>query len=146
MYMNANKLAFNHDKTKLMVISRHPDRKREVKITTNEEDLTHSADIKILGITIQDNIKLNKWVETGKDSLLKQLRTRYTALKSLTKYTKGDFRKQLANAIFQSKLMYGIHIWGTAPKYLIRKLQIEQNNSARITLGYRSIRWSQSKL
>ena len=145
-YMNANQLSFNHDKTKLMVMSRHPDTKKKIQIQTNKELIKHSNDLVILGITIQHDLRLNKWLEVGKDCLLKQLRNRNSALKQLAKYTKGDFRKNLANAIFQSKLMYGIQVWGTAPQYMLKRLQVEQNNAARITLGFQSLRWSHTKL
>ena len=145
--MNANALANNNDKTKIMVLSRHPDLKRNLKITIpNKDDIHHSKHIKILGIIIQDNLKLNEWIEGGKESILNQLRTRNTALKKIAKIADFNQRRNLANALFQSKLMYGIHIWGTAPKYLIHRIQVEQNNAARITCGYKSIRWSQTKL
>ena len=146
-YMNANLLANNNDKMKIMVLSRHPDMKKNLTIkVTDKDDIKHSPNIKILGIIIQDNLKLNHWIEVGKESILNQLRTRNTALKKIAKLADFKHRRTLANALFQSKLMYGIHIWGTAPKYLIQKIQVEQNNAARITCGFKSLRWSQDKL
>ena len=89
---------------------------------------------------------MNEWIDTGSESLLKQLRTRNNALKKIASFANFNLRKNLANALFHSKLVYGIQIWGTSPKYLLQKIQVEQNNSARITIGYKSKRWSQVKL
>ena len=134
-YMKSNSLAFNNDKTKLIMISRHPDLKKNVKIVTQEEeDIFHSKNVKILGITIQDNLKMNQWIDEGPHSLLKQLRTRNNALKQISKLTDFQHRLTLANALFQSKLVYRIHIWGTTPKYLFflntsRAKQHSQNHN-----------------
>ena len=148
-YMNANKLSFNKEKTKIMAISRHPDMKRDIKIVNDlqdEEDIRHSKQVKILGIWIKDNLKMNYWIEDSNESLLKMLRTRVTALKKISHLTDFNHRRTLANALFQSKLVYGINIWGNSPKYMIQKIQVEQNNVARLTIGHKATRWSQDRL
>ena len=48
------------------------------------------------------------------------------------------FSMQLANALFHSKLLYGIEVWGLCPKYLIHKVQILQHKAARITQSIKS--------
>ena len=50
------------------------------------------------------------------------------------------FSKNLANALFQSKLIYGIQVWGLSPQYLIKKVQVLQNKAARVVQGYKSYR------
>ena len=145
-YMKANKLAFNNDKTKIMAITKNINLKEIIKIPTEEEDITHQSQITILGIVVQDNMKLNNWIDKGRESLINQLKTRLSALKKIAPTSNYKLRKNLANGIFQSKLVYGIQVWGTAPKYLIQKIQVIQNNVARLTIGNKSKRWSQKHL
>ena len=78
---------------------------------------------------------MNYHVATGKQSLINQLNMRIIVLRKLVKVSDNKFSTQLANAIFHSKLLYGIEIWGLCPKYLIKKIQVIQNKAARIVQG-----------
>ena len=89
----------------------------------------------MLGITVESNLKMNHHVAIGQSSLINQLNMRLISLKKLVKVSDVKFSIQLANALFHSKLLYGIEIWGLCPKYLLQKIQRLQNKAARITLG-----------
>jgi hypothetical protein len=145
-YMDANELALNRDKTKIFGISKNPTRRNELVIPAEPNDIRHTRNINILGIICSDDLKWNSNLAEGSKSLIKQLATRNTTLRKLVSHADPVFSLKLANAIFQSKLLYGIQVWGTAPKYLLKQLQVQQNNAARITLGYKSLRWSQTTL
>jgi hypothetical protein len=71
---------------------------------------------------------------------------RIRALSKLVSYTNIDMSKKLANGLFMRKLSYGIQTCGSAPDYLLKKLQVSQNNAARVTLGFRPLRINQTSL
>ena len=92
----------------------------------------------MLGITINNELKMNNHVSIGKTSLINQLNLRLIALKKLVRVSDFEFSVKLANSIFQSKILYGIEVWGLCPKYLIAKIQLQQNKAARIVIGFKS--------
>ena len=52
----------------------------------------------------------------------------------------------VATSILQSKLQYLMPLWGGAPEYLLRALQVQQLRAARLVWGYKSFYWSTEKL
>ena len=95
---------------------------------------------------MQHDLKWNEHVIDGKNSIIKQLQTRLSVLKKIVNSANIDFSINIANAIFMSKLIYGIQVWGFCPKYLIQKLQILQNKAARLVLGNKSLKYNNTKL
>lgn len=49
-YMDANKLSLNEEKTKIFLITKHPDCKHQVKLTVGDKVMKHNKSINILGI------------------------------------------------------------------------------------------------
>jgi hypothetical protein len=147
-YMKSNKLAMNSEKTQLMVIARDVTSYRSLIIKNDNPDLivkpVHS--IRLLGITIASDLRWNNYLLSGKDSLVKQLRKRNTMLAKVCHFTTKQNRLKLANGIFASKLLYGIEAWGSAPNYLIQKIQAQQTKSMHIIHGYKSLKWNRTKL
>ena len=144
-YMQANKLSLNQLKTKIFAVTKDKTIKETLKIEA-EKPVTNDDVINILGITIQSDLKWNTQILTGEKSICRQLTNRLNALKKLVTYTDRKFSTQLANAIFMSKLTYGIEAWGFAPQYLLQRLQVLQNKAARIVLGNISMKYNNTKL
>ena len=144
-YMEANKLSLNQPKTKIFAISKDKETKESLRIEA-EEPVTNDENINVLGITVQSDLKWNTQILTGEKSIARQLTNRLNALKRLVNYSDKKFSIQLANAIFMSKLTYGIEAWGFAPQYLIQRLQVIQNKAARIVLGNESLKYNNTKL
>ena len=48
--------------------------------------------------------------------------------------------------IFHSKLVYLINVWGGAPIYLLKALQVQQMIAARTVCGFQCARWSRSRI
>ena len=57
-----------------------------------------------------------------------------------------DTQLMVANGAVQSKLVYLITLWGGAPQYLLRALQVQQLTAARTVCGVQSCRWSTGRL
>lgn len=145
-YMNANRLSLNSEKTKIFIISKHPDRKNQVKLVVGDKIIAHTKTINVLGIKFNDKLNWNNHITTGEKSLAQQIRHRLVALRTISRSTTTDFSKQLATGLILSRVEYAIALWGTAPQHNIDVIQKLLNKAARIALGPRTQRWSISRL
>ena len=133
-YMANNKLKLNDDKTHLLIMTtnqKHRLMDIRVKIRTSTEEIRPKKSEKLLGITIQDNLKWTEYVQNGEKSLLKQLNTRLNALRLISNVADFKTRLMVANGIFNSKLIFQIGLWGGTEEYLLNSLQTVQNKAAR---------------
>jgi hypothetical protein len=144
--MDSNLLALNQQKTKIFVIARDHNARTKVVIPANPDPVVHSNTINVLGILVSEDLKWNQTIQLSSKSLINQLNARISAIRKVVIYSDKAFSIKLANGLFMSRLIYGIQVWGMAPKYLINKLQVCQNNAARATLGHRSLRMTRSNL
>lgn len=146
--MDANKLVINPDKTHLMVLG--PKKtvalKQQVSIMAGDFKVVPSDTEKLLGGHIHHSLKWNYHLCEAKSSLLKQIISRNNALKRVCQNAKFKTKLMLANGAIHSKLVYLINIWGGAPQYLLKALQVQQLVAARTVCGYQSLRWSKYKL
>ena len=145
-YMVSNRLSLNRDKTQMMIMNKDAPLKSKVVIPANPKDITPKDTLTFLGVTIAENLKLNKFLLDGKNNLLSQSKTRKSAIKKLRKNTSFKFAKNLANAIFIGKFNYVAEIWGGTPKFIIKKFQSVQLEIARTVIGPRSSMWNTSSL
>ena len=74
-YMNNNKLKLNKDKTKLMVLTCKPAIRKDIRITTQDEDILHSPNVKILGIELEETLSWKYYLTDGPKAVLKQIKT-----------------------------------------------------------------------
>ena len=84
-------------------------------------------------------------ISGGKNSIVSQLSGR---LNGIMKLKQADFKTKLAVAtgIIQSKIQYLLPLYGGAPEYLLKAIQVQQLKGARFVCGYRSFYWSTEKL
>ena len=133
-YMGNNKLKMNDEKTHLLIMATRQRRRLlniEVTIDTPVEEIKPIKYEKFLGIFIQDDLKWSEYIQNNDKSLLKQLNSRLSALKLISKVASFKTRLMVANGIFCSKLIYQIGLWGGTEDYLLRRLQVVQNRAAR---------------
>ena len=120
IYMAANRLALNRQKTQVIIPARDNDFPVQIKIPALPKDIENVRTLKFLGVKIAQNLKWNTFLVEGENSLYSQLKTRLSALKKIQKFIPRKFAKVLANSIFMGKLMYGAEIWGGPPTSLKR--------------------------
>ena len=146
-WMSSNKLVINGDKTHLLVASNRAQnhRKEDVTLSAGGFNIEQSDHEKLLGGVVSYNGKWNMMITGGKKSILHQLSARLNALK-LLRGADVKTRLMVATATVQSKLQYLMPLWGGAPGYLMKTLQTQQLNAARIVWGYTSFFWSTEKL
>ena len=131
IYMKANKLALNSDKSQVMVISKNNAMKSNFAVTMNNKVIKHKEEITILGNTLSASLT---WEAHVSNVLLPALRNRVQTLRLITRYLPTGFRAIYANSIFRSRLMFGIETWGGAPLKLINKIQDLQNKASKLAL------------
>ena len=102
------------------------------QIQTPNETMDTSNSEKLLGGFIHEDLKWKEHIVYNENSLIKTLTTRLNALKKMYVYMcKFKMRLMIANGIFISKLIYLIHLWVGVCGYLIKMLQVVQNQAAR---------------
>ena len=132
-YMVANRLVINADKTHLVVMGTRKNEaaRQAVELRAGQNIIHPSETEKLLGCSIGQNLKWQTHIQTGENSLMKQLTSRLNALQKVSTHATYKTRLSAANGVFMSALTYLIPLWGGCEGYLIRALQVLQNRAAR---------------
>ena len=98
-YTNANHLMLNKTKTKIFAITKNKDIADNLSLPSDtvNKPIKNNKTINMLGMRINEDLKMNMHVITGNKSLINQLNLRLIALKKLVKVSDQKFSKQLAN-------------------------------------------------
>ena len=99
-YAAANLLVVNPDKTKVVIVSKDEQVKKDFTIKLNGEVIKHSTEVKVLGIKISDSLMWDRHVEKV---LIPQIRNRIRIFRQVAKYMGSKFRRMYANVIYRSK-------------------------------------------
>ena len=102
-----------------------------ILVDTGTSIITPSESGRLLGINIHESLKWKDHILSGENALIKCLSSRLNAVKRISSISSFKTRLMVANACFQSVLVYMIVIWGGSEKYLIRAVQVIQNKVAR---------------
>ena len=86
---------------------------------------------KLLGVTLQPNLKWNKHVQ----EVQSKLKDRLTGLMKTRFIVTYPFRKIVAEGIFTNVLTYCIPAWGGLDKGDLQDLQVMQNKAAQIVMN-----------
>ena len=135
-WMQKNRLCLNIDKTHLMVIGTNQRRKR-LSIADNLDmqmvnfSLTQSNSENLLGIIVQADLKWTNYV----DELKSKLQGRLQGLQIVRNIVNSmQIRKQVAESLFMSILVYCIPVWGGCENKDLSDLQVLQNVAAQHVL------------
>ena len=147
-YMHSNKLVINSDKSHLIVMAgrgANAARRMDVQVQAGQDIVEQSESEKLLGGVIHNSGRWNEMIRNSKMSIVSQLAARLNALKKLKN---ADFKSKLSitTAIIQSKIQYLLPLYGGAPDYLMKSIQVQQLKAARFICGYQSFYWSTQKL
>ena len=127
-----NKMKLNEMKTEFMVI--HPQnttRKFEkIHIKMKGRVIDISDTLKILGITMTNNLKWDKHV----NGIIRTCKYHLRAFRRAAKYINIDEKKILYNSCLASRLAYGDVVWKETTLTQKKRLQVIQNQAARAIL------------
>ena len=128
-WLRKNKLSSNFSKSTFLLIHKQPSRtiKSTFEIKINDIMLTRSPIVKYLGLFIDQNLN---WIPHVK-SLSFHL-ARYTGLfYKLKLYINMDTMKLLYHSLINSKLQYGIIVWGATFKTYLSEVNVRINRIIR---------------
>jgi len=123
-WLTANKLTVNTEKTKYMVFH---DRRKTVcppRLTFNGSDLELVTSFSYLGITLDTNMTLQNHIHKLRASIAKTI----GSMNMIKRYIPRITMRQIYMTLIQSRLYYGILIWGQHSS----KLQKLQKKAVRV--------------
>ena len=132
-YMVANRLVINSDKTHLVVMAskKNEAARQSVELRAGQFTILPSPTEKLLGCSINQNLKWQTHIQTGESSLIKQLTSRLNALQKVSIHATFKTRLSAANGVFMPVLAYLLPLWGGCEAYLVKALQVLQSRAAR---------------
>ena len=96
------------------------------------EFLIHPSETeKLLGCNIHQSLKWKSHIQTGENSLIKNLTRKVNALQKVCIHASFKTRLAATNAVFMSTLTYLLPVWGGCESYLVKSIQTLQNKAAR---------------
>ena len=107
VYMKANKLSLNSEKSQVMLVTKNLQMKKDVVVTVNGKESRHKNQITVLGNTLSSSLT---WELHVSKVLLPSLANRVQTL--VSQYLPTGFRAIYANSVFISRLMFGSETWG----------------------------------
>ena len=126
--MSRNTLKINEDKTEFIIISAKHYTYDQMSIQIGTNTIQHSTNVKILGITLDANMTLEKQISNT-------CRTRYMQIhriSNIRRYLTVDAVRTLLPATVTARLDYCNSIYTNLPMKCIHRLQITQNSAARL--------------
>ena len=138
-YTNANKLALNPEKSRVMVLTKDKKIQQDFQVTVAGKVLGHQPSLKILGNIVSADLT---WEEHVRKVVIPSLSNRVRTLKEISTFMNLNFRKNYASAIFRGKLAFAADAWGGTNATQISKVQTLQDRAAKIVLGLPATRKS----
>ena len=89
----------------------------------------------MLGCEISSDFTWNNHIRDNEFSMQRLLISRINALKKVSFGMSFKMRKMVANSILMSRMIYIIQLWGGTSNYLLKSLQVLQNQAARTVTG-----------
>lgn len=115
-WLKANKLTINSKKTKFMTF--HP-RQKKIKLDNiyfNSQQIEKVDTFNCLGIILDTHITFDSHIKSMASSMAKTI----GSMNSIKKFVAQKTLKQIYNSLIQSRLYYGITVWGQKANCLLK--------------------------
>ena len=130
-YMDANELALNGEKTKILLVTKNEEIKKNFEVEIQGKMIKPVKEVKILGTTLYENMSFDSHLIK---ELIPNLKNRIRTLKLTTKYMSQKFKKDYTNAIFRGKALFAIEAWGGSAGTIITEINKLQEKAAELAL------------
>ena len=100
------------------------------------EKITHQPDIRILGITLSQNLQFDSHIWAGSTNMIKSSTYKTSLLKTLKPFLPHKALARIGNGLINSTILYGAPVWGVTKKANIEKIQQCQIKAGRTIDGY----------
>ena len=129
-WMTSNKLKLNDEKSEVMLIrnTRVNTDIINIKVDINGQDIPINTKVKDLGVFLDNDMSMSSYINYICKSLHFQLRN----ISALRQYLNENVTKCLATSLILSKLDYCNSLLAGLPCSQINRLQVIQNNAARL--------------
>ena len=152
VFLNANGLKVNNQKTKLTEFMTHqkraktggipPDltireetKDRRGQIKWQDKLITDNPNCRILNMNLNRNLSWDNHLNTGKKALLPALRRQIGMISRLGQAMSKKAKLKLVNCLVINRLQYGLCLWGNTSKKQISTAQVVVNTAARMITG-----------
>ena len=129
-YLQRHQMIINPGKTQLMQIK--PLQKETLKVELEGTVITSQEAIKILGLTINNELKYDEYLWKDNNSLVRRIQTRTSKVAALKSFLPPKTLNQIGNSLINSTIQYGAALWGATSDKNIKIIQAAQIRSARI--------------
>ena len=133
-YLVNLKMVINTEKTQMMVLKPHH-LTENFHVELNGEIIQSQKQIKILGLTISDDLKFDDYIWRGKNSLIRRIQYRSSMVRTLKFFLPSKIVHQVGNALINSTIQYGAALWGATSESNLNKVQTAQTRAARLMTG-----------
>ena len=129
-YLHKHQMVINPSKTQLMQLK--PLQEEPLSIQLDGTCINNQDSIKILGLTIGNDLKFDQFVWKDKGSLVRRIQNKTSQIAALRSFLPAKTLHQVGNAIINSTIQYGAAIWGATTEQNVNKVQSAQMRAARI--------------
>ena len=137
IYLQNHKMIINADKTQLMFCN-PPTKKSDLSIVIDGVQINHQKSIRILGITLSDNLLYDNHIWAGSKNIVKSLNYKVSLLKTLKPFLPYKAMSIIGNGLVNSTILYGATVWGSTKQASIEKIQKVQIKAGRVINGFGS--------
>ena len=132
-WLRKNNLSINYSKTNFLLISKHPQKKvnENFVIRLNHKLWERSSTVKYLGLLIDDTLNWSSHMQ----HLSHQLARLSGIFYRLRNYVKKETLCMVYHSLVNSRIQYGIAVWGTANQTHLECLRVRLNKVLRIFLS-----------
>ena len=116
---------------------------RNMSIRISKTEIKHQTTIKILGLTLSEDLKYDEHLFKGKTNLIKSVNVKSSLLRVLKSLIPLKSMQQVGNNLINSTILYAAPLWGLTTKSNIQKVQASQIKAARIVTGKK---WRNGKI
>ena len=134
LYLEEHKMVINPEKTQLMQLLPYKETD-QLQINLNGVTITNQKSIKILGLTITEDLKFDEFIWKGKNSLIRRVQYRTSMVRTLKTFLPKKILYQVGNSLINSTIQYGAALWGATSLTNIAKVQSAQIRAGRIISG-----------
>ena len=133
-----HRLVINDSKTQLMFVN--PDKKEELLVCLGSTTIQHQPAVKILGLTINEDLRWDEHLWKGNNSMLRNIKIKSSLVRTLRPFVSRKLLGLVGGSLINSTILYGAPLWGATSAKNKQIIQVAQTRAARsITLSWNRV-------
>ena len=128
-----HRMVINDQKTQMMIINPRKDDIQTVDLNGNR--ITHQETIKILGMTLNQDLKWDSHLWKGSGHMARSIQVKSSLIKVIKPFIPEKMLFRVGQALINSTILYAAPIWGATTEENRNRVQAAQTRAARIATG-----------